>query len=380
VLPYIVGLAARGWRYRVLSFEKAETADAEARKQVAAELRDAGVEWHPRRYHKRPTLPATAFDVAAGIAASVRLERVDLIHARSTVPALMAATAARRLGVPWIFDVRGLMAEEYADGGHWPRNGFLHRLTAGVEDRLLRRARGLVFLTERIRDELAQRGLARDTPTAVIPCAVDLGAFAAPPEARARIRTALDLGEGPVLTYSGSVGSWYRLREMLDFFEVAAGEIPGLALMIVTPGEAEARRLAEGHPLAARIRILRARPEQMPEYLSAADAGLCFLGDHHSKAASSPTKYGEYLASGLAVVTNPWTGDAARLAGDPAWILLDEFSREAYATAARDLRGKLAQGAELRRAARALAQRAFSLQEALDRYEALYRRVLEPRA
>jgi hypothetical protein len=53
----------------------------------------------------------------------------------------------------------------------------------------------------------------------------------------------------------------------------------------------------------------------MPEYLSAADAGMCFLGDHHSKAASSPTKYGEYLASGLAVVTNPWTGDAARLAG-----------------------------------------------------------------
>src|SRR5688572_9281737 len=163
---------------------------------------------------------------------------------------------------------------------------------------------------------------------------------------------------------------------MLDFFEVAAGEIAGLGLLIVTPGEAEVRRLVEGHPLAAKIRLVRARPEQMPEYLSAADAGLCFLGDHHSKAASSPTKYGEYLASGLAVVTNPWTGDAARLAGDPAWILVDSFSRPAYAAAARDLRDKLGKPQDLRKAARALAQRCFSMEDALDRYEGLYRRVL----
>jgi glycosyltransferase involved in cell wall biosynthesis len=332
----------------------------------------------PKRYHKRPSLPATAFDVGAGIAASLRRQgaRIDLIHARSTVPALMASAAARRLGVPWIFDVRGLLAEEYADGGHWPRHGLLYRMTSGVEHRLLGRARGLVFLTERIRDEFAQRGVLGETPTAVIPCAVDLAAFAAPADARPRLRAALGLGDGPLLTYAGSVGSWYRVREMLDFFEVAAGEIAGLGLLIVTPGEAEVRRLVEGHPLAAKIRLVRARPEQMPEYLSAADAGLCFLGDHHSKAASSPTKYGEYLASGLAVVTNPWTGDAARLAGDPAWILVDSFSRPAYAAAARDLRDKLARPQDLRKAAQALAQRCFSMEDALDRYEGLYRRVL----
>jgi glycosyltransferase involved in cell wall biosynthesis len=115
----------------------------------------------------------------------------------------------------------------------------------------------------------------------------------------------------------------------------------------------------------------------MPEYLSAADAGLCFLGDHHSKAASSPTKYGEYLASGLAVVTNPWTGDAARLEGDPAWILVKDFTREAYSAAARDLRQKLDDPLRLRQSARALAARGFSMGEALDRYDALYRRVLE---
>jgi glycosyltransferase involved in cell wall biosynthesis len=378
VLPYVLGLAARGWRFTVVSFEKAETADDAARKQVRTLMDEAQVEWIPRRYHKRPTLAATSFDAGAGIATVLRQRRdVGLVHARSTVPALMAAASARALRIPWIFDVRGLLAEEYADGGHWSRDGLLFRMTDAAESRLLRRAPGLVFLTERIRDEFAQRGLWKDKPTAVIPCAVDLGAFGAPEETRPRARASLDLDPGPVLTYSGSLGSWYRLREMLEFYDVAAGEIPGLSLLILTPNEAEARALVAGHPRVARIRVRRARPEQMPEYLSAADAGMCFLGDHHSKAASSPTKYGEYLASGLAVVTNPWTGDAARLAGDPAWILVGAFSREAYGAAARELRERLEDRPSLRRSARALAERCFSMAEALDRYESLYRRVLE---
>jgi glycosyltransferase involved in cell wall biosynthesis len=377
VLPYVVGLSRRGWRFTVLSFEKAETADAEARAQVAAELERAGARWMPRRYHKRPTLPATAFDVASGIAAAlVGGGAIDLIHARSTVPAVMAAAAAAVRRVPWIFDVRGLVAEEYADGGHWSRGGALFRMTSLAERRLLRGAKGLVFLTERIRDELVASGAWAEKPTAVIPCAVDLPAFATAPEARARMRAALGLQDGPVLAYSGSLGSWYRMREMLEFYERAAAEIPGLSFLILTPDEERARQLTSGHPLEPRIHTHRVRPEQVPEYLGAADAGLCFLGDHPSKAASSPTKYGEYLAAGLAVVTNPWTGDAARLEGDPAWILVNAFSPEAYSAAIAQLRGKLAEPERLRQAARSLAERCFSLEEAVERYDALYRRVL----
>jgi glycosyltransferase involved in cell wall biosynthesis len=377
VLPYVVGLARRGWRFTVLSFEKEDTADREACRQVRSELDAAQVEWIARRHHKRPTLAATTFDLLAGIVTSATGGVFDLIHARSSVPALMAASAARWRRVPWIFDVRGLVAEEYADGGHWPRDGLLYRLTSTVERRLLREARGLVFLTQRIRDELRERRAWTEKPTAVIPCAADLRTFIARPEARARVRAALGLGDAPLLTYSGSLGSWYRLREMLDFYEVAAREIEGLSLLILTPNESEARTLVAGHPCAGRIRALRVRPEQMPDYLSAADAGLCFLGDHHSKAASSPTKYGEYLGCGLAVITNPWTGDAARLEGDPAWILVKGFNGADYLAAAHDLRQKLEDPARLQAAARALAQRCFSLDDAVDRYDGLYRRVLE---
>jgi hypothetical protein len=80
------------------------------------------------------------------------------------------------------------------------------------------------------------------------------------------------------------------------------------------------------------------------------------------------------------VVTNPWTGDAARLAGERAWILVDGFSREAYTAAARELAARLQEPAALRQAAGDLARRHFSLGEAVGRYDALYRRVLGARA
>jgi glycosyltransferase involved in cell wall biosynthesis len=363
VLPYVLGLAARGWRFTIVSFEKTETADDPAREQVARLLEEAHAEWIPRRYHKRPTMAATSFDAAHGIATALRYRRdVGLIHARSTVPALMAAAAARVLRIPWIFDVRGLLAEEYADGGHWSRQSLLFRLTDRTEGRLLRQAKGLVFLTERIRDEFARRPGWPERPTAVIPCAVDLAAFSAPDESRLRVRAALDLGLGPVLTYAGSLGSWYRLREMLT----------------------RSRRGDRGclHPDARRGACARraSSPPRAHPRLRGAARQSCYSARPRpgvTATASSPTKYGEYLASGLAVVTNPWTGDAARLEGDPAWILVKDFSREAYAAAARDLRRQLEDPGRLRQSARALAARCFSMGEALDRYDGLYRRVLE---
>ena len=136
------------------------------------------------------------------------------------------------------------------------------------EKSLLRRARGLVFLTERIREELARAAAWPEKPTAVIPCAVDTGAFAAPdrrPHSRAG---GARPGGGPGPRLLRQPGQLVPLREMLDFFDVAAGEIEGLCFLIVSPDEQKAR----ASPRIIRARrpsaSMRARPEQMPEYLA----------------------------------------------------------------------------------------------------------------
>jgi glycosyltransferase involved in cell wall biosynthesis len=293
----------------------------------------------------------------------------------------MARQISRSAGspaVPWVFDLRGQIAEEYVDAGHWRRGGLRHRITAAAERRLLEQAHGLVTLTHRIVERLPQpvpAGSAR--PAAVIPCSADLAVFRPSEPWRDAVRGELGLGQEPVLVYSGSLGSWYRLDEMLDFFEQAARTIRGLRFLLLTPQAGTATKLVQARGLTSRVMARTLAPDAVPRYLAAADAGICFLGQHGSKVASSPTKYAEYLASGLPVITNSWIGDAARLAGQASWILVDEFSGDGYRKPTARLAELLAAPTVTRTAARSLAEHEFALETAVERYHALYRRVLD---
>ena len=48
-----------------------------------------------------------------------------------------------------IFDVRGLMAEEYVDAEHWREGGVPYRITKATERRILAKTDAVVTLTER---------------------------------------------------------------------------------------------------------------------------------------------------------------------------------------------------------------------------------------
>src|SRR5437667_4373478 len=141
VIPYLRELVQRGVVFNLLSFEREHAWSDIGREQcenLARSLGEDGIEWHWLKYHQRPSLPATAFDVLAGIRKAselIRRRRIVMVHARSHVPAAMALALKRRHGVKFIFDVRGLMAEEYVDAGHWKKNSIPFRLTKNMEKR-----------------------------------------------------------------------------------------------------------------------------------------------------------------------------------------------------------------------------------------------------
>jgi glycosyltransferase involved in cell wall biosynthesis len=166
------------------------------------------------------------------------------------------------------------------------------------------------------------------------------------------------------------------MAEMASFFAAASKEIDHLHFLVLSPQLDAARKAIADAGVGAHATVLSLRPEEVPDHLAAADAGICFVGDLPSKRASSPTKYGEYLASGLPVVTNPWTGDSGELRGQGGWILVESFNDAAYRDGARTLAGVLERPTEAVRAARALAEREFSLETAVARYDRLYRAVL----
>jgi glycosyltransferase involved in cell wall biosynthesis len=269
------------------------------------------------------------------------------------------------------------MAEEYEDAGRWEREGAPFRITKWIEGVAIRRASGIVVLTERVRRMLF--GDSGDPRVHVIPCCADIEAIEAGAPLRREVRERLGVGEDPVLVYVGKFSGWYMEREMAEFFAVAREQRPGLRFLVLTQGDREpiAAELARHAVEPAAATIASAPPQDVPGYLAAADLALCLIRPSPSKASSSPTKIGEYLAAGLPIVATAGVGDCDALLDRPGLgallqVPIDRPALAAAATSALALIGDERAG----RACREVARRELSLtSRGIPAYDALYRQV-----
>ena len=383
VIPYLRELSKRGVQFTLLSFERAAAFAGEGvrkRDDLRQELSKQAIEWHWLRYHQRPSVPATIYDVIAGIRKArslVRRNRIEMVHARSHIPATIAVALKRSLGTKMIFDLRGLMAEEYVDAQHWRKDSVPYRITKAAERRIFEETDAVVTLTERIWPIIKEwEGLrGRDVHHAVVPCCVDLSLFNFSDEERAKHRAELGLGDRFTIVYSGSLDGWYLTEKMADFFATVRRTRPDAHLLWLTNGSHErVKQLMKSRNVPDdRFSVLSVPARLVPSYLSAADAGVSFIKPCFSKLASSPTKNAEYLACGLPLIINSGIGDSDALIDDwNAGVLLEDLTDEEY-TQAQAFIEKMAARPGARQHARAIAERLFDLQTVgVERYAALY--------
>ena len=391
VIPYLRELARAGVRLTLLSFERRAAFGTEGRNRCAElkrQLAEVGIEWHWLRYHQKPSLPATMYDVANGVRLAkklVRRNRIELIHARSHIPATIALALKRRFGTAMIFDVRGLMADEYVDAGHWRKGSLSYRITKSMERRALSAADGIVTLTEKIWpiinqwDGLMNRRVAHE----VVPCCADLKQFSFSQDDRSRRRQELGVDDRFVLVYSGSIDGWYLTENMADFFVALRKRNPRTYFLWLTPARHErVRALMRAIGVSeADYGLIAAAPSDVPSYLSASDAGLAFIKPCFSKLASSPTKYAEYLGCGLPLVINAGIGDSdALVTREAVGALISDFSELQYIKAATIVEQLANQADHTRNRTRKVAEILFDVRRVgLQRYSRLYETVLAKR-
>ncbi len=386
-IPYLKGLSAKGIECVLLSFEKPAKDKKAFKEKTAAlkqQLKDSGIEWFRLRYHKKPSFAATFFDVFIGIMVGLWITvsgKVDIIHARAAVPALMGYIIAGLTGRKFIFDERGLMAEEYADGGMWKRDGLIYRMTRRIEKCLLMKADKVVVLTENIKEFLLKtdylpRGKNTDRPDiTVIPSCVDT----------ARFNNSIPAGEGSreghglsgkfVFLYTGSLGTWYMLDEMIDFFIAARSLVKNAHFMILTHTGTDIAKEAWGKKglSFSDVTIEEAEFERMPYYIRQADCGIFFIKPVLSKRSSCPIKFAEYLACGVPVVINSNVGDTAMIVERyRVGSVVNGFSKEEYSGALERLLELKSEDRALSGRCRGVAEELFSLDAGVSRYFNIY--------
>ena len=386
VIPYLKGLSARGVKFTLLSFERDQAFSAEGERRcqtLREELAPFAIEWHYLRYHQRPSIPATAYDVMAGTRLGrrlVRANRIEMVHARAHIPAVIALSLKRKFGLKMIFDVRGLMAEEYVDAGHWRAGSIAATMTKAMEARVLRATDGIVTLTEALWNTMKDwpSVCSRSVAHQVIPCCVDQERFRFEAAARTAKRAELGLDDRFVLVYSGSVGGWYMTNEMAEFFAELRKRRPNAFFLWLTTGNREIvdRAMAQPAIQSEDYAVCRVASHEVASYLNAADIGIAFYKPGTSRLGTSPVKVSEYLSCALPVIVNAGIGDTDALLKDQnVGVVVADFTPSAYAQAVDAIVELSTNREELRTQTRAAAERLFDLNAGVARYARLYEEV-----
>ena len=370
VLAYLKNLAADRLIH-LISFEKEhDFVKVSERKKLARDISECGILWHPLRYHKRPSAIATVWDIACGIALGVYLvllHRLDVVHARSYVASVMALALKRITGVKYVFDMRGFWADERVDGNLWPRAGGMYRVAKWFEKRFLLSADHVVSLTQAAVNEMQRFPYLQGhmPPVTVIPTCADLERFKPMQGVRQ---------SSFVMGYVGSAGTWYEFDATVACFAILLRLKPDARILIVNRNEHDyirERLVACGVPLAA-VELVSANHAEVPMLLARMHASIFFIKPVFSKQASAPTKLAELLGSGIPCLANSGVGDMAKiLNGEQVGVAINDFSLQSIRAGLIGL-FELVETPGIQDQCVAAAQKHFSLDEGVRRYEMVY--------
>ncbi len=377
VLPYMTGLSGKGYSISLISFEKRKTGYLfRATERI---LKEHKIKWIPLQYHKYPPVFSTLYDLfilKRQVKKIFYSGNLSIIHCRSYITSLVGLKYKFKYKKKFIFDMRGFWADERVDGVIWnlknPVFNLIYKYFKKKEIKFIQQADHLIVLTENAKSEIENILKKNHMPVnvsnkvSVIPTCVDTDLFNRvnlnQHEASA-IRNKLEINQNSfVLVYTGSLGTWYRLDEMLNFYKELITDFPDAIFLVLTPdysilkdhllktGYIGKRQLPviSNYSIAensfpvytyselknirgGRIILTSSYKSYIPIFLSLASLSICFIKPSYSKKGSSATKVFESLAMGVPVISNKGWGDIERIITDNRLgYIAENFSKEEY--------------------------------------------------
>lgn len=377
VVRVVEKLVDAGWHYDILSMEKRADLRQEDRvRSLTRRLALRRIGWHPILWDDAGGAPAAARNLAQLTERTSALvaRGLNLLHARSYVPALAAHAMWLSRGTPWLFDARAYWVDERMEEGSWFTRPLSLAVARGFESQFFQHAAGVVTLTE-----LQARDVREVTrhPVVCIPTCADFVEFNLHNRARvaeipAEIRARLEGRR--VLGVVGSVNQSYLVEETAILARLILERSQEFVLLVLSAQASEWAQLVEKHRIdPARVIVTRAHHQAMPAWLSLIEWGLLLLvPGGRGKRGSMPTKLAEFLASGVRPVHSGCNEEVGRWVRETgSGISLDEVTPTSLESAAAVVCSRRPVDELVR--ARTVAAGHFSLESGVRRYDTLLR-------
>ena len=251
-------------------------------------------------------------------------KHIDLLYTKSVLEGAVAVTVGRIFGVPSIYEVNGLIVEEYK-----MKNKRIYAFVSSIlEWFCVNYADHLICVTPWIKENLSKRGISHEKMT-VIENGTDVTVFSPVKDAKKKLGL---VPEKQYVGYTGTLKVWQGLDHLLDAVPDILRHMPDTEVLIVGGGELRGWLLHSIREKGLQNVVVtgRVKHEEVPLYISACD--VCLLLKKPLSSGYSPLKLYEYSACKRPVVASRVKG-FEWLEKEKAGILVDQENPQEVADA-----------------------------------------------
>lgn len=233
-------------------------------------------------------------------------EGPEIIHATSNFKNAMAGSAlATALGVPWVYEVRGLWEDTQVANGAITEQSERYQFFRMLENRVMEGADAVITISEALKDDLHQRGIDPEK-IFVIPNGVDSEKF--PPVERNReLAASTGINEAPTIGYISSFSHYEGIPVLIDGFAGVLQEYPEAKLILIGDGDDMGVIKSKIKQLEIEDSVLlpgRVTHTQIPKYYSLIDIFVVPRLASRVCEIVTPLKPYEAMAAGKVVVAS----------------------------------------------------------------------------
>ena len=370
VLSYIESLSDR-FEIDIISFEKATDFKTEKKEVLKRRLKEKKIRWHCLKYHSRPSIFATMFDLVAGLFVSIFiLTRFGkrIIHVRSLLPGIMILPLKKLFNFKLIFDMRGFWPDEKADRAGWSRTSYKYLLSEHFQDKIICTSDKIVTLTNQAKNKILNKFPKLDPSVfAVIPTCTDTTKFKL-------LEYQEDSDFEIIFGHLGSVDTAYSVDPILKMIKNFQEIGKKVKIIFFNKGSHEyiESKVKEYNLFQGTFQIKEVEFGNLSNHLKKIHIG-CFYANYSSSIIGSfPTKIGEFLSSGRPIICNPANEDIVEIIKNNKVGLVQKFETEYPVEDLFISLQALKNDKEMPNRCRGLAESFFSLNLGVKTYNEIY--------
>lgn len=237
--------------------------------------------------------------------------KIQLIHGQNYYSTFLALLLKPVTKVKVIFDVHGLVPEEYQYLRNKGANSMTLKLLRWIERCCVFHSDRLLCVSAKLKMELANRYPSEAVKMTVLPSCVNTEVFKYDHSEGTSLRSTLSFDDNLIVAYIGNLMDWAQLDDVINTWRIIAMNDPSARFLVVTQNDLEQVRsyfFDQGFK-KGEFALFTCPHDKVPAYLSASDIGLVIRSNSVFNRIASPTKVAEYLACGVPLVISPEVGD-----------------------------------------------------------------------